>query len=151
MSKMTRSVLVWAAVSLAFVAIVLIATHYVMLRVFPSPKHGGEYGDMFGVADALFSGLTLVAAFLALWFQGREVRASLAEIAHAQKEHRDAIELQGLASLIDAIDGAVQRGETQSYTFEGRSVELVELRSILLERLIRDYERLGGGRHAIHR
>lgn len=148
---MTRSVILWAIACLIFVAIVLVGTHTVMLRVFPSPKHGGEYGDMFGVADAVFSGLTLVAAFLALWFQGREVRASLTEIAHAQKEHRDAIELQGLASLIDAIDGAVQRGETQSYTFEGKTLSLTELRALLLDRLIGDYEQLGGGRHRVKR
>ncbi|MBX7135729.1 MAG: hypothetical protein K1X67_23930 [Fimbriimonadaceae bacterium] len=122
----------FAFIGIAFVFLVLFGTHVVMTRFFEQPQKPGEYGDMFGVADAIFSGLALTAAFITLWLQGDEIRRTL-------KDHREAIELQALASLNDAVRAAVSEGDTSSYEFHGKTYTAAELQQVLLKRLIDDY------------
>jgi uncharacterized membrane protein len=127
---------------LALVAIVLFGTHLYMSRSFGKPQNAGMYGDMFGVADAIFSGLALTAAFVTVWFQGEEVRATVSEIGRTQKDHREAVELQALASLVDAVDAAIKRGDQSKYLFQGSTYEPTELLPILLSRLLKDYDQI---------
>lgn len=130
---MDRRIIIRALLGgIAFVCFVLFATHMLMTTYFERPQKPGEYGDMFGVADAIFSGLALTAAFITLWLQGDEIRRTL-------KDHREAIELQALASLNDAVRAAVSEGDTSSYEFHGKSYTAAELQQVLLKRLIDDY------------
>lgn len=139
-----QTVILLATIAVAFVVVVLVATHWALTRNFGPPQKPGEYGDMFGIAEAIFSGMALTAAFITLWYTGQEVRATLAEIAQTQVEHRQAAELQALASLIDAVDTAIERGDPTEYRFEGRDYRPTDLRPVLLARLLTDYEEVIG-------
>ena len=145
---MKKSSIFWISVGVVgFVVLVLVATHFAMTHFFEGEwARAGQYGDMFGVAEAIFSGLALTAAAVALWYQGAEVKATLSDIADNQREHKQAAELQALASLIDALDAERGREPENTYLYRGRSYPTSELRTLLMETLIRDYEQIASSR-----
>ena len=134
------------ACTLVFVVFVLFVTHLALTHFFGKPTKAGEYGDMFGLADAIFSGITLTAAFIALWYQGREVQATMQDIRDGQEAHREATELQALASLVDAVDSVIDRGDDRTYRFGGQTLAAADLRPILLDKLLADYEQVNRDR-----
>lgn len=146
---MKKSTILWISLGVVgFVALVLFVTHLAMTHYFQGEwARAGQYGDMFGVADAIFSGLALTAAAVALWYQGAEVKATLNDISHTQREHKQAAELQALASLIDALEAESGRTPESTYAYQGTNYTSSQLRSLLMEALIRDYEQIAAGQH----
>lgn len=67
----------------------------------------GVFGDQFGAANALFSGLALGMVVIAIWLQRRELREAI-------EQHTKTIQSQVLLSLMDEIRrpewGAAHRG-----------------------------------------
>jgi hypothetical protein len=45
------------------------------------PKNAGEFGDQFGVINALFSGLAFLGVLVSIFIQGKEFRSQLREMA----------------------------------------------------------------------
>lgn len=145
---MKKSTIFWlASAVVGFVVLVLVATHLAMTHYFEGEwARAGQYGDMYGVAEAIFSGLALTGAAVALWYQGTEVKATLSDIAGTQREHRQAAELQALASLIDALNAESGRTPESTYLYAGKTYAASELRGLLMETLIKDYEAIAGSK-----
>jgi hypothetical protein len=65
----------------------------------------GQYGDLFGSINALFSGLALFGVIIALWLQSRELRVQHEEIVATQEQQKTALELQ--KKTVDALVAAM--------------------------------------------
>ncbi|MFN7564711.1 MAG: hypothetical protein ACK5TH_23255 [Prosthecobacter sp.] len=50
------------------------------------PSNAGEFGDLFGVINALFSGLAFLGVLVGIFIQGREFRLQLKEMAESSQE-----------------------------------------------------------------
>jgi hypothetical protein len=68
-----------------------------------APERRGVFGDQFGVANALFSGLALLGVVVALVLQRRELQQSINEQREAARQHTRMLETQVLLQLIGEI------------------------------------------------
>jgi hypothetical protein len=126
---------------LAVVAAVLLGTHWLMYSHFESPHERGLYGDMFGVANAIFGGLSLIFIVTALLYQGREVNATLIELSETARAHQQQAQLASLSALLQATLAPGGEGREETVEFEGKQVTLLELRKACLRRLVAEYEK----------
>ncbi len=135
-----RTVFIWICLTVVFVVGVLLATHYFMMSFIREPSVRGQYGDMFGVADAIFSGFALVGVVWALVYQGQEVNVTMRELRDAAVAHKEQARLSALAALIQATDATIEEGQTINVPFEGREVSITELKRICLVHLVQQFE-----------
>lgn len=135
-----KTLLLVAAGMSAVVAAVLLGTHWLMYSHFESPHERGLYGDMFGVANAIFGGLSLIFIVTALLYQGREVNATLIELSETAKAHQQQALLASLSALLQATLAPGSEGRQETVEFEGKQVSLLELRKACLRRLVAEYE-----------
>lgn len=135
-----KTFLVVTATMSAVVLAVLVGTHWLMYSHFQSPHERGLYGDMFGVANAIFGGLSLIFIVTALLYQGREVNATLLELSETAKAHRQQAQLASLTALLQATLTDAGEGPEQTIEFEGVRTTLAELRKKCLLRLVAEYE-----------
>ncbi len=135
-----KSILTWICITIVFVVGVLLATHYFMMNFIQEPQVRGQYGDMFGVADAIFSGFALVGVVWALVYQGQEVNASLAELRDAAVAHKEQARLSALAALIQAADASITEGDELDVPFEGQRISVKELKHRCLLKLVQEFE-----------
>jgi hypothetical protein len=70
-----RSVLVFLLVSA-----ILLGTFLIAVLTFGPPKGSGEFGDVFGLANAVFSGLALIGVVVAILHQNRAFGEQIQEI-----------------------------------------------------------------------
>jgi hypothetical protein len=111
-----------------------------MYSHFESPHERGLYGDMFGVANAIFGGLSLIFIVTALLYQGREVNATLIELSETARAHQLQAQLASLSALLQATLAPGGEGREETVEFEGKEVTLLELRKACLRRLVTEYE-----------
>lgn len=104
MSNHTRTAVVIACVVLATQALVLVATYY----VFPDWPTRGQFGDVFGAANAFFSGLAFTGLIYTIFLQREELslqrkeleltRTELQRSAQAQEQSEHALREQAAAA-----------------------------------------------------
>jgi len=75
-----------------FVLLVVVAAFSITIGLLPSwygaPKSAGEFGDMFGSVNALFSGLALLGVVVAILMQRSELRLQREELEQTRMELR---------------------------------------------------------------
>src|SRR5688500_10889864 len=64
----------------------------------------GQFGDMFGALNALFTGLTLAGALIAISMQASSQREQSRQYADAQRDQRKAAQINALGILLDRIN-----------------------------------------------
>ena len=62
------------------IGVVAYGTFWVAVRLYGPPKGAGEFGDTFGLAGAVFSGLALLGVALAIYIQNREFSSEIREL-----------------------------------------------------------------------
>lgn len=118
----------WGALILGFVAVVLVGEAVVVYWSLGDWGKSGTFGDTFGAANALFSGLAFGGVIVAILLQRKELelqrkeleltRRELARTAEAQEKSekilRQQLEYSFLASKIEALVRALDyyRAET---------------------------------------
>ena len=65
---------------------ILVLTLLLVPRNYAAPEKAGEFGDMFGVANALFSGVALIGAVFAVVLQTLELKNQIGEMEKTTKE-----------------------------------------------------------------
>ncbi|MBU4605190.1 MAG: hypothetical protein KKH66_09820, partial [Proteobacteria bacterium] len=108
----------WGALILGFVAVVLVGEAVVVHQVLGDWAKSGTFGDTFGAANALFSGLAFGGVIVAILLQRKELelqrkeleltRRELARTAEAQEKSekilRQQLHYSFLASKIEALN-----------------------------------------------
>ncbi|MCH8045529.1 MAG: putative phage abortive infection protein [Planctomycetes bacterium] len=82
----------------AVVTLLLCAVGWGAMRYFGIPKSAGEFGDTFGAANALFSGMAFLGIIVAIFLQKRELELQRQELELTRGElarQSKALELQG--------------------------------------------------------
>jgi hypothetical protein len=75
------------AVAIGVVAL-WIGTPWLLSIIYPEMSERGQFGDMFGAVNALFSGLALLGAIYAIMQQSEELALQREELALTRKERR---------------------------------------------------------------
>jgi hypothetical protein len=101
----------WVAAVLLGLAIVLVLASAAVLipRHFAPPSHSGEFGDMFGGVNALFSGLAFVGVIYAILLQRRELQYQREELEQTRREikgQREQLEAQNRTFRQQTFDNA---------------------------------------------
>ncbi|TWU22234.1 hypothetical protein Pla52o_32900 [Novipirellula galeiformis] len=90
----------FSCIAIAIVIAILMTPAVVKLATGMEPETAGEFGDMFGAANALFSGLALLGVVIAIILQSQELalqRQELRETREVLKEQRNEMKLQNAA------------------------------------------------------
>ena len=87
-SRGDRSWLV-PAILIAVVILVMVGANHYIPELYDKPNGAGEFGDMFGGVNALFSGLAFAGVIYAILLQRRELQLQREELALT----RDVIEI----------------------------------------------------------
>lgn len=110
-------------------------------------EHPGEYGDMFGSANALFSSLAFAGVVLAIILQSLELRLQREEIEEGhriQQAIRDSTDLKTLASLIDSIDKIKPSDDAEALAEIQRLRDYVlYAQNIVKDRVLGEFRRRG--------
>ena len=80
-----------------FVLLILVVYGFVVMNLVPNDRHG-TFGDTFGGATALFSGLAFAGMFYAVIMQSKELELQREELAHTRKELKASTEQQAKAA-----------------------------------------------------
>lgn len=125
---------VWIAVSIAVGVMLLLwgVGWWAMMKYIPIPSERGQFGDMFGSVNALFSSLALVGVIAAILIQKEELELQRKELemtrnemirsAEAQRDTADAMKEQvslqllaakinSLSTMLEAIESSIARNE----------------------------------------
>ena len=123
--KHKAEVTTFAVIGCAFVAFVFSAPFILFfLSAVLSARRGGwlefpstlaEFGDSYGFANAIVSGLALVAIVVSLVYQRLDLSASLREMSTTSKATRQLAESQKLANTIGLFDLWHKFGEQLSF------------------------------------
>jgi hypothetical protein len=70
----------WAAIVAIVIVALWVATPFFVRQLYPEMASRGQFGDIFGSVNALFSGLALTGVIIALLLQREENRLSSAPI-----------------------------------------------------------------------
>lgn len=93
------------------IAIVLLVVQVIVgtciFLVFDEPVERGTFGDMFGVVNALFSGLALAGVIFAILLQREELRLQRKELELTREELRKSAEAQERTAQAQARTAAV--------------------------------------------
>lgn len=118
----------WGALIVGFVVVVLVLGTAIVHRILGGWPQSGTFGDTFGAANALFSGLAFGGVIVAILLQRKELelqrkeleltRKELARTAEAQEKSEQILRQQlyysYLASKIDALNTAMAHYSKES-------------------------------------
>jgi len=90
----------------------------------PLPERRGQFGDMFGSINALFSGLALAGVVCALLVQSREIREQKRDQQITQATLQKQADALLLAARIQALTNFIERDEPQLIVNEKAFQEL---------------------------
>jgi hypothetical protein len=112
-------------VSLVLAAVCLLVPYF-----FGPPDGPGVFGDMFGVANALFSGLAFVGIIIAILLQRQELslqrlelEATREEMALARQESARSAHAAELAARLSALSQLIAYNKGQAEKFAGWAFE----------------------------
>jgi len=115
----TRYKTIWVTVMI-LIPVVLIATYLFVTKVTSSPTEPGPFGDLFGLANALFSGLAFSGIIYTIFLQQLELeltREELSKSAQAQIESQRAlatqVEQMAIASRLNAYSIMIEHYREQ--------------------------------------
>lgn len=173
MKDNAKLLIVGIASCLAIIATLILAA-VLIPKYYPPPSGSGEFGDMFGVVNALFSGFAFLGVIIAILLQKKELTLQREELEQTRGElagQREQLSLQSATlrkqafdntffqmlnlhhSIVDGIDAQIRNGkETGRDVFKtyykgmDRHYETTELAKIVDtdERWDAAYERLYG-------
>lgn len=83
-----RLVLSWGLCAAAVVVALMVLTWYFVPRWYKRPETAAALGDMFGVVNALFSGLALAGVIIAISLQSKELGLQREELEATREELR---------------------------------------------------------------
>lgn len=69
-----RSWIAWTALVSFFIVALWVATPFVVRQLYPEMSARGQFGDIFGSVNALFSGLALTGVVVAILLQRKDTR-----------------------------------------------------------------------------
>ena len=127
---MRGAIRIWLVIAAALVviALVLAATLYWV----PRYDEPGVFGDMFGGANALFSGLAFVGVIVAILLQGDEIRLQRREIEQTREATETVAKLSALSQLAAYHKQQMERYGEQAFeemldpnTGESMDVEII--------------------------
>lgn len=78
-------------------------TYELSVRSYGPPKGPGEFGDLFGVANTVFSGLALIGVVYAVLLQSRELRLQVKELAETTDELRKQTQLESILRILEYV------------------------------------------------
>lgn len=83
-----KSIIVIAIVSVIVIVTLWVLTPFVTCCIADSPEQRGQFGDLFGSVNALFSGLAFAGMIITLWFQREELHLQRDELIQTREELR---------------------------------------------------------------
>jgi|SRR5262245_11412003 len=95
--------IVWATIAAILIVALWIATPFVVRQLYPEMSTRGQFGDIFGSVNALFSGLALLGVIIAILLQRQETKA-------LQRAYIN-VEAAGIKGTKDATTGLFTTGK----------------------------------------
>lgn len=145
-SQIKSSKISWAQLILCIVVIwaaVTIVVHYSMAG--GDVMISGSIGDMFGVANSLFSGLAFAGLIYTIWQQREEINAARSEqqktvaaLTRQAESLKQAARISAVTAILSSVD--IRLGNMRSATEPG-FYDLQARRTELLEDLEEIYDR----------
>ena len=134
--------LLWFVFLVFIVLLVLFLYMFFMPSFLPGWAERGQFGDMFGVINTLFSGLAFSALVCALILQSRELEATRKEFAKqsaAQAEHAEtalrAAKINALGALLQSYSQLLASGHTNLIDPSSGPAEILRVKRKLNELL----------------
>ena len=84
----------WFALIAGLVLVVWGLTWIFLILVIDDPGERGQFGDMFGSTNSLFSGLAFAGVIIAIFYQRQELQLQREELAETRQEIRRSAEAQ---------------------------------------------------------
>jgi hypothetical protein len=101
-------------------------TPWAVSRFFPDPGRQGQFGDLFGSINALFSGLAFAGVVVAIFLQRHELKLQHSELAESRRE------LQRSATAQENLQKAQQKAiNAQAYKV---AVDVLQAESVVRSR-----------------
>lgn len=100
----TRGLILLAVLVTAFVSGIIFASHELLINLIPNPTIRGTYGDMFGITNALFSGLAFAGIIITIVLQMRELGFQREEL----QQTREVFEEQNLNTTFQRHELKIQ-------------------------------------------
>jgi hypothetical protein len=129
MANDSRGDRVWLvpAILIVVVILVMVGANFYIPELYDKPNGAGEFGDMFGGVNALFSGLAFVGVIYAILLQRRELqlqreelaltRTELARTAKAQEQSQislsQQVQVMRTTSKLNALSALVENYATK--------------------------------------
>ena len=131
MKDNAKLVVISVVSALAIIATLVFAA-ILIPKYYPPPSGSGEFGDMFGVVNALFSGLAFLGVIIAILLQKKELTLQREELEQTRGElagQREQLALQSTTlrkqsfdntffqmlnlhhSIVDGIDAQIRQGK----------------------------------------
>jgi len=102
--------------SIAFVAILWYGSFYLIQKHFPfSWAERGQFGDLFGAVNALFSGLAFAGIIYTIYIQQKEIEDNSRELKRQQFESAFFNMLSTLTEIINSMHGSVKRESSDQF------------------------------------
>jgi len=114
----------WIFASVAVVVVALWLGYWQwIISYFEDWSHRGQFGDMFGGLNALFSGLAFAGVICTILLQGKELKLQMEEIKEQRIATQDSaralamqVEAMGVASKLNVITAQIQAQSTVEAT-----------------------------------
>lgn len=104
----------------AFVVIAWTATPFVVARfVSTDGQTAGQFGDMFGATNALFSGLALIGVVAAILLQQQELKQSTTELRNSARALTKQVELAADTARMQSLPILINLQKTRVQTYGG--------------------------------
>ena len=128
---------------LVFIVLLVLTIYMLILPTFlPDWAERGQFGDMFGVVNTLFSGLAFSALVCALILQSRELQATRLEFSKqsaAQAEHAEtalrAAKINALGALLQSYSQMLASGHTNLIDPTSGQAEILRVKHQLMDLL----------------
>ena len=102
-----------------FILALWVATPIVVAVCFGLPKGPGEFGDIFGVINALFSGLALIGVVIAIFLQQKELSLSTMELRNSAKALTKQVELSADTARMQTLPILMELQKARVRTYGG--------------------------------
>lgn len=110
----------WRLLVLLIASVLLVwATSWFFITALLPEDKRGQFGDMFGAVNSLFSGLAFAGLFFAIWLQHRQLKMQKKELALQREElGLTRTELQGQKEALTAQNETLKRQNFESTFFQ---------------------------------
>ncbi len=99
-------------IALVLIVLILVSNYFFVHYVTPEGKSVGEFGDMFGGVNALFSGLAFVGVIIAIMMQSKELELQREELKQTREE------LKGQKKQLQLQNETMQKQQFENTFFQ---------------------------------